>query len=189
MSTSQEGSISDLGEDKGEEKVENTEKMKRKVVEETEDRFGDFDSEYSYKSSTKTFTKISFNYECLNISSFQGTYVNLGKPPHFVGTGYITWRHKMQVHLIGISLALWKIVCVGVNIPNEDEPITQDQEFEIQRNMQAASIILGSLCQEEFDRVDGIDSAKQIWDTLQLSHESTKKVREERIRALEGELN
>ena len=55
--------------------------------------------------------------------------------------------------------------------------------------MQAASIILGSLCQEEFDRVDGIDSAKQIWDTLQLSHEGTKEVCEGRIHALEGELN
>ena len=34
-----------------------------------------------------------------------------------------------------------------------------------------------------------MDSAKQIWDTLQLSHEGTKKVSEGRIRALEGELN
>jgi len=120
MSTSQEGSIPDLGEDKGEEKVENTEKMKRKVVEETEDRFSDFDSEYSYKSSTKTFTKIPFNYEHLNSSSFQGTSMNLGEPPHFDGMGYTSWRHKMRVHLIGVNLALWKIVCVGLNIPDED---------------------------------------------------------------------
>ena len=35
----------------------------------------------------------------------------------------------------------------------------------------------------------GMDSVKQIWDTLQLSHEGTKKVREGRIRDLEGELN
>jgi len=169
------------------EKAENSGKMKGKVDDDTEDISSDSDSDYSFKSakvrnkgSTKTFTKIPFNYERLNSSSFQGAFVNLGKPPHFDGTGYTSWRHKMRVHLI---------VCVGVNIPDEDEPITQDQEFEIQRNMQAASIILGSLCQEEFDRVDGIDSAKQIWDTLQLSHEGTKKVHEGRIRALEGELN
>ena len=69
------------------------------------------------------------------------------------------------------------------------EPITQDPEFEIQRNMQATSILLGSLCQEEFDKVDGMDSTRQIWDTLQLSHEGTKEVCEGRIHALEGELN
>ena len=80
-------------------------------------------------------------------------------------------------------------MCVGVNIPDEDEPIIQDQEFKIQRNMQAASILLGSLSPEEFDKVDGMDSAKQIWDTLQVNHEGTRKVREGRIHALEGELN
>jgi hypothetical protein len=43
-------------------------------------------------------------------------------------------------------------VCVGVNIPEEDEVITQKEEFEIQCNMQAASIPLSSLCLEEFDK-------------------------------------
>jgi hypothetical protein len=80
-------------------------------------------------------------------------------------------------------------VCVGVNIPEKDEPITQEEEFKIQRNMQAASTLLSSLSSEEFDKVDGMDSAKQIWDTLQVNHEGTRKVREGRIRALEGELN
>jgi hypothetical protein len=34
-----------------------------------------------------------------------------------------------------------------------------------------------------------MDSAKQIWDTLQVNHEGTRKVREGRIHTLEGELN
>ena len=55
--------------------------------------------------------------------------------------------------------------------------------------MQAASILLSSLSLEEFDKADGMDSAKQIWDTLQVNHEGTRKVREGRIHALEGELN
>jgi hypothetical protein len=91
--------------------------------------------------------------------------------------------------LIGVNPNLWKIVRVGVNIPEEDEVITQEEEFEIQRNMQAAFILLSSLCSKEFDKVDGMDSAKQIWDTLQVNHEGTRKVCEGIIRALEGELN
>jgi hypothetical protein len=81
------------------------------------------------------------------------------------------------------------VYLLGVNILEEDEEITQEQEFDIQRNMQATPILLGSLRQEEFDKVDGMDSAELIWDTLQINHEGTRKVHEERIRALEGELN
>jgi hypothetical protein len=95
----------------------------------------------------------------------------------------------MRVYLIGVNPDFWKIVCVGVNILKEDEPITQEEEFEIQRNVQAVSILLRSLSPEEFDKVNGTDSAKQIWDTLQVNHEGTRKVREGRIHALEGELN
>jgi hypothetical protein len=41
----------------------------------------------------------------------------------------------MRVYLIGVNPDLWMIVYVGVNIPEEDEVITQEKEFEIQRNM------------------------------------------------------
>jgi hypothetical protein len=37
--------------------------------------------------------------------------------------------------------------------------------------------------------VDGLKSAKEVWDTLFINHEETKQVREGRIRALESELN
>jgi hypothetical protein len=37
--------------------------------------------------------------------------------------------------------------------------------------------------------VDGLKSAKVVWDTLFINHEGTKQVREGRIRALESELN
>jgi hypothetical protein len=65
----------------------------------------------------------------------------------------------------------------------------QEKEFEIQRNMQAASILFSSLCPKEFDMVDGMDSAKQIWDTLQVNHKCSMNVCEGKILALERELN
>jgi len=136
--------------------------MKEKETEKVEVESDDSDSDYDDKSAS---------------SSSQSSSVNLGKPPHFDGTWYSSWRHKMCMHLSGVNPALWKIMCVGVNIPNEDKPITQDQEFEIQ-HMQAtsASILFGSLSQEEFDKADGMDSTNEIWDTLQISHEGTGKV-------------
>ena len=41
---------------------------------------------------------------------------------------------------------------------------------------------------EEFNKVDGLEEAKAIWDTLQVSHEGTTSVRESKIELLEGKL-
>jgi hypothetical protein len=56
------------------------------------------------------------------------------------------------------------------------------------RNAQAATILLSSLSREEFDKVDGLQSAKEIWDTLKVAHEGTKTIRKARIEMIEGEL-
>jgi hypothetical protein len=64
--------------------------------------------------------------------------------------------------------------------------LTQEQANEIQRNYQAIRIIKSSLMSEEYDKVDELKSANEVWDTLFINHEGTKQVREGRIRALEG---
>jgi hypothetical protein len=119
----------DDGEPK-EKNVGNNEDEKKEVESSDEDSASDSKSiKVTKKGSTKTFTKTSFNYDRLSGSS-QSASINLGKPPHFDGMGYSSWRHSMHLYLIGIIPNLWKIVCVGVNILKEDEPITQE-EFEI----------------------------------------------------------
>jgi hypothetical protein len=77
----------------------------------------------------------------------------------------------------------------GITFPSGDATLTQEQANEIQRNYQAIRIIKSSLTSEEYDKVDGLKSAKEVWDTLFINHEGTKQVREGRIRVLESELN
>jgi hypothetical protein len=50
-----------------------------------------------------------------------------------------------------------------------------------QQNYRAIRIIKSSLTSEEYDKVDGLKSAKEVWDTLFINHEGTKQVREVRI--------
>jgi hypothetical protein len=95
----------------------------------------------------------------------------------------------MEVYLMAVNPALWTIVNRGITFPSGDATLTQDQANEIQRNYQAIRIIKSSLTSEEYDKVDGLNSAKEVWDTLFINHEGTKKVREGRICALESELN
>jgi hypothetical protein len=42
---------------------------------------------------------------------------------------------------------------------------------------------------EEFNRVDGLDEAKEVWTTLQIVHEGSKPVRKAKIYMLEEQLN
>ena len=42
---------------------------------------------------------------------------------------------------------------------------------QIHKNAQATTVLLASLCRDEYNKVSGLDNAKQIWDTLKISHE------------------
>jgi hypothetical protein len=42
---------------------------------------------------------------------------------------------------------------------------------QIHKNAQATTVLLASLCRDEYNKVSGLDNAKQIWDTLKFSHE------------------
>jgi hypothetical protein len=40
---------------------------------------------------------------------------------------------------------------------------------QIHKNAQATTVLLASLCRDEYHKVSGLDNAKQIWDTLKIS--------------------
>jgi hypothetical protein len=94
--------------------------------------------------------------------------VPLGKPPYFDGVDYCMWSDKMRHHLTSLHESIWDIVEYGAQVPkvgNKDydsDEATQIRHF----NSQATSILLASLCQEEYNKVQGLKNAKEIWDVL-----------------------
>jgi hypothetical protein len=66
--------------------------------------------------------------------------------------------------------------------------MTSEMMQEVHRNAQAASIIKGSLCPEEYRKVQGREDARDIWNILKMSHEGDPKAKRHRIEALESEL-
>jgi predicted SAM-dependent methyltransferase len=53
-----------------------------------------------------------------------------------------------------------------------DKDYDSDEAAQIRHfNYQAMSIILSSLCREEYNKVEGLKSAKEIWDVLKTAHE------------------
>jgi hypothetical protein len=57
---------------------------------------------------------------------------------------------------------------------------------QIHKNAQATIVLLASLCRDEYNKVSGLDNAKQIWDTLKISHEGTSGKRAGEVRDDQG---
>src|SRR5437016_13325959 len=73
-------------------------------------------------------------------------------------------------------------------MPKNEEDMTHEMMVDLHRNAQATSIIVSSLSQEEFNKVNGLEVGKDIWDTLQVSHEGDHKAKLGKIELLEGKL-
>jgi hypothetical protein len=48
--------------------------------------------------------------------------------------------------------------------------------------------LLAYLCRDEYNKVSGLDNAKQIWDTLKISHEGNDATMITKMELVEGEL-
>jgi hypothetical protein len=55
-------------------------------------------------------------------------------------------------------------------------------------NSQATTILLASLCREEYNKEQGLKSAKEIWDVLKMTHEGDKVTKITKRETIEGEL-
>jgi hypothetical protein len=59
---------------------------------------------------------------------------------------------------------------------------------QIHKNAQATTALLASLWRDEYNKVSGLDNAKQIWDTLKISHEGNGATMITKMELVEGEL-
>jgi hypothetical protein len=59
---------------------------------------------------------------------------------------------------------------------------------QIHKNAQATTVLLASLCRDEYNKVSGLDNAKQIWDTLKISHEGNNATMITKMELVEGEM-
>jgi hypothetical protein len=141
------------------------------------------------KGDKRSYNTTPFNYDDLPHSS-AFTSIPIGKPPsNFDGTNYTKWRYSMRMHLNSLSPNVWTIVHVGVDFLDEDEEPDFEQLQQIYHNAQAYSVLLFSLEKDEFDRVNGLEKAKDIWDTLQRAHEGAKPVKKDKRQPIQGQLD
>jgi hypothetical protein len=116
--------------------------------------------------------------------------VPLGKPPYFDGEDYCMWSDKMRHHLTSLHESIWDIFEFGAQVPQVgDKDYDSDKVAKIRHfNSQATSILLASLCREEYNKVQGLKSAKEIWDVLKTAHEGDEVTKITKRETIKGEL-
>jgi hypothetical protein len=117
-------------------------------------------------------------------------FVPLGKPLMFEGEDYSMWSDKMRHHLTSLNKNIWDIVEYGAQVPKKGDKDYDSEEVEqIQHfNSQATTILLASLSREEYNKVQGLKSAKEIWDVLKTAHEGDEVTKITKRETIEGEL-
>jgi hypothetical protein len=143
----------------------------------------------SKRHERKKFSKIPLRYP--RISKHTPLLsIPLGKPPVFYGEDYCMWSDKMRHHLTSLHASIWDIVEFGAQEPSVgDEGYDSDEVAQIRHfNSQATTILLASLSREEYNKVQGLKSAKEIWDVLKTAHKGDEVTKITKRETIEGEL-
>jgi hypothetical protein len=100
------------------------------------------------------------------------------------------WSDKMRHHLTSLHESIWDIVVFGAQTPQVgDEDYDYDEAAQIRHfNSQATSILLASLCREEYNKVQGLKNAKEIWYVLKTPHEGDEVTKTTKRETIKGEL-
>jgi hypothetical protein len=150
-------------------------KMKKVVYYETDSSSpstsgSDTPSVTSKRHERKKFSKIPLHYPRISKRT-PLLSIPLGKPPVFYGEDYCMCSDKIRHHLTSLHASIWDIVEFGAQEPSVgDEGYDSDEVAQI-RHFQATTILLASLSREEYNKVQGLKSAKEIWDVLKTAHE------------------
>jgi hypothetical protein len=167
-------------------------KMKKVVYYETDSSMPSTSSAKSTSSKRqecKKYSKIPLRYSLIPKHALLLS-IPLGEPPYFDGEDYCMWSDKIRHHLTIHHESIWDIIEFGAQAPQVgDEDYDSDEAAQVRHfNSQVTSILLASLCREEYNKVQGLKSAKEIWDVLKTVHEGDEVTKITKRETIEGEL-
>ncbi|GAV82668.1 LOW QUALITY PROTEIN: zf-CCHC domain-containing protein/DUF4219 domain-containing protein/UBN2 domain-containing protein, partial [Cephalotus follicularis] len=108
--------------------------------------------------------------------------------PFFDGNNYSFWKTRMTIFLQSLDYQLWHIIVNGPRMPTrtiegvvspKPENEYNDNDFRmLQLNSNAKHVLFCAVGLNEFNRISSCDSAKQMWDLLEVTYEGTNQVKE-----------
>ena len=123
-----------------------------------------------------------------------GDGASINKPPFFCGLNYQFWKVRMKIFVESLDKGIWDAIENGPFIPKFEKECasiekswsqwTDAENKKAKFDCIAKNIITSSLNSDEFFRISQCASAKEMWDTLEVTHEGTNDVKREKKHTL-----
>jgi len=117
---------------------------------------------------------------------------SINRPPMFGGFNYAFWKIRMKFFMESIDMGICDAVVSGPFIPMQvvkeetvKKPWSEWNETERKKALSLAkNIITSALNMDEFFRVSQCNSAKEMWEVLEVTHKGTDDVKRARKHSL-----
>ncbi|GAV74513.1 zf-CCHC domain-containing protein/DUF4219 domain-containing protein, partial [Cephalotus follicularis] len=117
---------------------------------------------------------------------------SITRPSFFDGNNYSFWKTRMTIFLQSLDYQLWHIVVNGPRMPTRTiegvvspKPKNEynDNDFRmLQLNSKAKHVLFCVVGPNEFNRISSCDTAKEMWDLLEVTYKGTNQVKESKIK-------
>ncbi|XP_019223785.1 PREDICTED: uncharacterized protein LOC109205531 [Nicotiana attenuata] len=122
------------------------------------------------------------------------------RPPYFNEEHFSHWKVRMETYTPSYDIKVWRVIKKrnltilakkGENgqVIVSTDPLyladyTDEQVVVITVNAKAKNLLYNAISREEYEKISSCETAKEIWDKLEVTYEGTNKVKETRINLL-----
>ncbi|GKB26134.1 hypothetical protein Tco_0865535 [Tanacetum coccineum] len=118
---------------------------------------------------------------------------SMQRPPLFESDGFIYWKNRFETYVKSKDLDLWHVITDGDFPPIQNNPETKKDEVvpfhkqnddlkkKLAKNNKAKMVIYNALPRKEYERIFMCQTAKEIWDTLLITHQGNNQVKANKI--------
>ncbi|XP_070058115.1 uncharacterized protein [Nicotiana tomentosiformis] len=130
-----------------------------------------------------------------NFEEGQSTY----RPPRFNGQNYGWWKTAMHDFIMAEDSELRDVICDGpfvpmktireptMSVPKTRKEYNDADRKAIEKNVRDKNILVCGIGPDEYNRISACQSAKEIWEALQIAHEGNTQVKQSKIDMLKTE--
>nr|GEW30385.1 DUF4219 domain-containing protein/UBN2 domain-containing protein [Tanacetum cinerariifolium] len=118
---------------------------------------------------------------------------SMHRPPLFESDGFIYWKNRFETYVKSKDLDLWHVITDGDFPPIQNNPESKKDEVvpfhkqnddlkkKLAKNNKAKMVIYNALPRKEYERIFMCQTAKEIWDTLLITHQDNNEVKANKI--------
>src|SRR5438128_6338086 len=112
-----------------------------------------------------------------------------GCPPVFDGSDFQYWKVRMACFLEAAGMDVWRVTVEVYTPPGDPLFPTVEEDPLVKANAKAKNLLYSAMTKEVFNRVCSCVTTHDIWTTLELIHEGSKSVRNDRYDGLIKKFN